>query len=81
MRLPRDISGRQLAHLLANYGYEVTRRTGSHIRLTTQKGGEHHITIPSHSDLRVGTLNSILVDVADHLGMDRNELVESLFAK
>jgi predicted RNA binding protein YcfA (HicA-like mRNA interferase family) len=49
MRLPRDVDGRQLAILLRRYGYDVTRQTGSHNRLTTQLGGEHHITIPAHN--------------------------------
>jgi hypothetical protein len=35
MRLPRDVSGKQLAILLGRYGYEVMRQTDSHIRLTT----------------------------------------------
>ena len=36
-RLPRDISGRDLARALRRYGYEVTRESGSHMRLTTQQ--------------------------------------------
>ena len=51
MRLPRDISGIDLAKRLSQYGYRITRQTGSHIRLTTQINGEHHITIPGHQDL------------------------------
>jgi len=35
MKLPRDISGEELAKLLRKYGYKVTRQTGSHMRLTT----------------------------------------------
>jgi predicted RNA binding protein YcfA (HicA-like mRNA interferase family) len=35
MRLPRDLGGEKLAVLLRRYGYEVTRQTGSHMRLTT----------------------------------------------
>jgi predicted RNA binding protein YcfA (HicA-like mRNA interferase family) len=81
MRLPRDISGLQLAHLLTKYGYEITRQTGSHIRLTTQQKGEHHITIPAHKELRVGTLSGILTDIADHLGIERSQIIESLFGK
>ncbi len=46
MRLPRDISGHDLATLLQRHGYQVTRQTGSHLRLTTTRGGEYHITIP-----------------------------------
>jgi len=78
MKLPRDWSGEELARRLQKYGYIVTRQTGSHMRLTTAQGGEHHITIPRHSPLRVGTLNSILKDVAQHFGVDRDILITSL---
>ena len=61
MRLPRDISGEQLSGLLHRYGYEVTRQTGSHIRLTsTTKGKEHHITIPAHKQLSADFLGATL---------------------
>jgi predicted RNA binding protein YcfA (HicA-like mRNA interferase family) len=81
MRLPRDVSGSELAKKLEQYGYRVTRQTGSHLRLTTFLKGEHHITIPQHSDLRVGLLGSILSDVADHHGITREELIEGLFGQ
>jgi predicted RNA binding protein YcfA (HicA-like mRNA interferase family) len=81
MRLPRDLSGDQLAVLLRSYGYEVTRQTGSHMRLTTMREGEHHLTIPRHASLRVGTLSAILGDVAAHLGISRQALLEALFGK
>jgi predicted RNA binding protein YcfA (HicA-like mRNA interferase family) len=81
MRLPRDLSGDQLAVLLRRYGYEVTRQTGSHMRLTTTREGEHHVTIPRHDSLRVGTLSAILSDVAEHLGIPRQALLEALFGK
>ena len=79
MRIPRDISGIELAKKLERYGYRITRQTGSHMRLTTDQGGEHHITIPKHKDLRIGTLNAILTDVADHIGLDREDLIKNLF--
>lgn len=80
MKLPRDISGEELAALLGQYGYTVTRQTGSHLRLSSSlKGTEHHITIPRHKSLRVGTLSSILKDVASYLEMDRLRLAEELF--
>jgi predicted RNA binding protein YcfA (HicA-like mRNA interferase family) len=81
VRLPRDLGGEGLAKLLGRYGYEITRQTGSHIRLTTTQRGEHHVTIPSHKSLRVGTLSAILRDVADHLEIPREQLVETLFKK
>ncbi|MHC2995206.1 MAG: hypothetical protein IBV53_06890 [Candidatus Atribacteria bacterium] len=34
-KIPRDISGRELAELLKKYGYEINRKTGSHFLLTT----------------------------------------------
>lgn len=45
MKLPRDIGGEELAKLLKKYGYQTTRQTGSHLRLTTGIKEEHHITI------------------------------------
>jgi len=60
MRIPRDLSGTKLIRRLRRFGYEVTRQTGSHIKLTTHEKGEHHVTVPNHDSLRVGTLAAIL---------------------
>jgi predicted RNA binding protein YcfA (HicA-like mRNA interferase family) len=80
LRLPRDLSGAELARLLRRYGYEVSRQTGSHLRLTsTSKGTEHHVTIPAHKELKLSTLGSILSEVADHLKKDREDLAKELF--
>jgi hypothetical protein len=50
------------------------------MRLTsTIKGGEHHVTIPAHDPLRVGTLSQILGDVAAYLETSREELGKALF--
>jgi predicted RNA binding protein YcfA (HicA-like mRNA interferase family) len=82
VKLPRDLSGLELATLLRRYGYEVTRQTGSHLRLTsTTLGAEHHVTIPRHASLRVGTLSGILAEVAGYLQRDRAELADELFGK
>ena len=81
MRLPRDLSGRELAQALRVLGYRVTRQTGSHLRLTTLEHGEHHVTIPRHDSLRVGTLAAILADVASHFGLSRDELLARLFVQ
>lgn len=79
MRLPRDLSGTDLAHSLRKLGYSVTRQTGSHLRLTTYEHGEHHLTIPLHSPLRIGTLSTILYDVSTHFNRSREQLLENLF--
>ena len=76
MRTPRDLDGSRLIKRLRKLGYEQTRQSGSHVRLTRHSGdGDHHVTVPLHSPLRVGTLNSILGDVADHLGMSKDDLI------
>ncbi|HZP82126.1 MAG TPA: type II toxin-antitoxin system HicA family toxin [Chthonomonadaceae bacterium] len=78
MRLPRDVSGQRLANALRVLGYAPTRQDGDHLRLTTQQNGEHHLTIPLHKSLRVGTLANILSDVQAHFGLTRDELLERL---
>ena len=79
MRLPRDLSGPELVRALKILGYIVTRQTGSHMRVTTTQRGEHHVTIPSHASLRIGTLSAILTDVAAHFEIDRDDLLTRLF--
>jgi predicted RNA binding protein YcfA (HicA-like mRNA interferase family) len=79
MRLPREISGEELAKRLEKYGYRITRQTGSHMRLTTTLRGEHHITVPAHKGLRIGTLSGVLSDAAAHLGMNKSDLAKELF--
>ena len=79
MRLPRDLSGADLARALAKAGYRGTRQTGSHLRVTTDLPSQHHVTVPAHDPLKVGTLSGILGDVASHLKIDRDELLHRLF--
>lgn len=80
MKLPRDLSGSDLVKALARLGYVVTRQTGSHIRLTTQENSEHHLTIPAHDPIKIGTLNAILRDIENHFDLDREELLHQLFS-
>lgn len=49
MKLPRDVNGDELAHLLGKYGYKITRQTtGSHMRLTSSfKGSETILRFPA----------------------------------
>jgi len=78
VRLPRDVSGQQLADALGVLGYTPTRQSGSHLRVTTQVNGEHHVTIPLHTNLRVGTLSALLNDVQSHFQITRDELLTRL---
>jgi predicted RNA binding protein YcfA (HicA-like mRNA interferase family) len=80
VKLPRDVSGAELARLLRRYGYEEIRQSGSHIRArSAAKGSEHQVTIPAHSSLKVGTLSGILLEIATYLGMSKDVLARELF--
>lgn len=80
MKIPRDVSGDELARRLARFGYAITRQTGSHMRLTSSsRGTEHHLTIPRHSPLKIGTLSAILKGTAAYLEIDRQRLIEEIF--
>jgi predicted RNA binding protein YcfA (HicA-like mRNA interferase family) len=80
LKLPRDLGGFELSKLLRRYGYEVTRQSGSHLRLTSDiRGTQHHITIPAHKGLKLGTLANILLEVSVYLGLPRADLERELF--
>ncbi len=79
MKIPRDLSGEDLSKLLKPLGYTVTRQTGSHMRLTTEINGQHHITIPNHDPLKIGTLSSIIADVSQHFNKTKEEILRNFF--
>lgn len=79
MRIPRDLNGADLAKRLGQFGYTITRQSGSHMRLTRiDVGLEQHLTIPAHKPLRVGTLRQILKDVSDHTHQTLESVLEAL---
>ena len=79
MRLPRDLTGGQLIRALAKVGYVPTRQTGSHVRLTCEIPAQHHVTVPLHDPLRIGTLAGILSAVVEARRWTRDELLHALF--
>ncbi|HEX7629506.1 MAG TPA: hypothetical protein VF431_04105, partial [Candidatus Methylomirabilis sp.] len=61
-------------------GHSAPLRSGrSHLRLTTRERGEHHITVPRHAPLRIGTLAAILAEVARHHEVSRDAVMGRLF--
>ena len=71
MKLPRDLSGRDVVKALGRLGFVVVRQEGSHIRLTR---GACAVTVPSHRVLVPKTLQSILRQA----GITVEELRENL---
>jgi predicted RNA binding protein YcfA (HicA-like mRNA interferase family) len=79
MKLPRDLSAADLEKSLRRaYGYQFVRQLGSHRRLTTQTGGEHHLTIPNHDPIRPGTLRAILGKVMAHHRLTLEQVLQQL---
>lgn len=81
MKLPRDLSGAEVARRLArHYGYRVTRSRGSHMTVTLIAGDDQHqVTVPRHRDVRIGTLDAIIADVAAFLGLSKQAVRDTLF--
>ena len=78
MKIPRDCNGPDLIRALRRLDYVTVRQTGSHVRVSTQRGGEHHLTIPNHHPLKVGLLHSLLKDVAAHHDVPLEQLLRDL---
>jgi predicted RNA binding protein YcfA (HicA-like mRNA interferase family) len=78
MKLPRNVFGSDLVKGLERVGYTRTRQKGGHLYMTTQQNGEHHVAVPLHKPVKVGTLNAILSSVAEHLQTDREQLLDSM---
>lgn len=78
MRLPRGVVGEHLARALERFGYVRIGQRGSHIHLVTERYGRHRIAVPAHREMKSGTLNELLKQVAEHHGITRDELVDEL---
>ena len=77
MKTPRDLSATDLIKHLKKFGYEITRQKGSHIRLSVTIGEvTHHVTIPNHNPLKLGTLLSIVNDVSGFLKIPKTEILK-----
>jgi predicted RNA binding protein YcfA (HicA-like mRNA interferase family) len=79
MKIPRDLSGHELvATLCRHWAYVKVNQVGSHIILQTQEPTPHRVAVPAHKSVRIGTLNAILRAVANHKGVDRRAILDSL---
>lgn len=78
MRLPRDVSAAALIAALKRLGYEQTRQTGSHVRLTISAPRQGHLTVPLTKALPVGTLASLVKDAAAQLDITVEEIVSKI---
>ncbi len=79
MKLPRDLSGVELAKLLCrHFGYRQVNQEGSHVILQTDTPRSHRLSVPAHPVLRLGTLNAILRAVAEAKGIAKEDILARL---
>ncbi len=79
MKIPRDLSGRDLVQVLVReLGYHLVHERGSHLVLQTEVPTAHRIAIPDHASLRIGTLNNILKAVANHKQLTKDVILEMI---
>lgn len=64
---------------LAVLEYVQIRQKGSHIRIQTKLNGIHSETIPNHKPLKLGTLRSILKNIAKHHQISLENIEIQLF--
>jgi len=64
IRLPKykPVSGEKVIKILCNkFGFSITRRKGSHVRLLKQTNeGKVGTVVPMHKELKTGTLRGVL---------------------
>lgn len=79
MKTPRNVYGTDLAkHLCKHWEFQQSHYTGSHIMLDTKTPFPRRTSVPAHRPVAIGTLNSILDDVAKHKNVTREDLLRDL---
>jgi predicted RNA binding protein YcfA (HicA-like mRNA interferase family) len=79
MKTPRDVTGAELVKALRKFGYDFIRQVGSHIIVETEENGIHLVVVPNHNPIKVGTLNGIIGDVAEHFNLTKEDVIRKLF--
>jgi predicted RNA binding protein YcfA (HicA-like mRNA interferase family) len=79
MKLPRNISGDQLAdYICKHWGYTRIKQVGSHIMLRTEIPSRSKQVIPAHTPMRIGTFSKILGQIAAHKQVTREDILRDL---
>ena len=74
MKTPRAISGDELVKLLQRFGYRLAKQKGSHMKTDQDAKREHHLVVPRHGAVRLGTLHRIIGEVAGHFEKEISEV-------
>lgn len=79
MRLPSNLTPRELVKLLETIDYVRIRQRSTHIRMRTERPSRHHVTIVDAKPIKVGTLRATLRLIANHRGQTVDQVAEELF--
>lgn len=68
----RTLSGDDLVHILARFGFETVSQRGSHVKLRRilSDGSKQTLHLPLHKELRKGTLRAIYVQASRYVPED-----------
>jgi predicted RNA binding protein YcfA (HicA-like mRNA interferase family) len=72
-KLPRGLSGKEVLRALANAGFYIKRRKGSHVILRRDNPFAQ-VVVPDHKSIDTGMLDSIL----DGAGLSVDEFIRLL---
>ena len=61
IRLPTDLSGREVRAVLERAGFTFRRQAGSHMILE-RESPHARVVVPDHRQIRMGTLRHIVAD-------------------
>jgi len=71
VKIPRDLSGRDVVKALRRLGFDFSRQTGSHAIL---RKGPRTVVVPQHKPIKPGTLKGVI----EQAGITLEELRENL---
>ena len=74
----KNLSGQDVLKIFAKFGFEKVDQEGSHIRMTTRMRREHHVTVPDHKVLPLGTFRAIPREAACHFECTSEEILSRL---
>jgi predicted RNA binding protein YcfA (HicA-like mRNA interferase family) len=78
MKAPRGVSAARLIRALEQLGYMQIRQKGSHVRLRNEGPPSHTLTVPLHDSLKIGTLHTIVAEVAKVRSVTIDSILELL---
>ncbi len=68
VKLPRDVSGREVVRAFEKIGYYVDHQKGSHIILKNVDRRLPRLSVPAHKTIRVGLLKKLIRDAGLAVG-------------